>query len=72
VAQIQQMLADLKQLSNDAPIDLNAASAFRSLAVLAQIGTPACREILEGLAKGPAEGALPAEAKAQLGRMGKR
>jgi WD40 repeat protein len=71
VEKIRRILADLKP-ANDATIDQNAAGAFRSLAVLAQIGTPDCRQILEALAKGPAEGVLTAEAKTQLGRLDKR
>jgi hypothetical protein len=67
---VKQILADLKY-SNVSSLDLNAESVFRSLAVLEQIGTPACREILEGLAKGPAEGALSTEARAVLKRLDK-
>jgi WD40 repeat protein len=69
MGQVQRLLEELKLLSNDTSIDPNAASSLRSLAILADIGTPSCRAILEDLAKG--EGTLSTEAKALLGRQRK-
>jgi hypothetical protein len=43
-----------------------------SLAVLEEIGTPAARQVLEGLAKGPETSRLAREARAALERLAKR
>jgi WD40 repeat protein len=68
---VEQALLKIKEPSN-ASLPLNADSAFRSLAVLEQIATPASRQVLEELTKGPAEGVLTREAKATLDRLDKR
>jgi WD40 repeat protein len=47
-------------------------SIWLSLAVLEEIGTPAARQVLEGLAKGPETSRLAREARAALERLAKR
>jgi hypothetical protein len=45
---------------------------LRAVAVLEDLGTPAARELLEGLAAGAPEARLTREAKASLRRLGRR
>ncbi|MBI1914624.1 MAG: sigma-70 family RNA polymerase sigma factor [Planctomycetes bacterium] len=45
---------------------------LRAVAVLEDIGTPSARKLLEGLASGAPEARLTREAKASLGRLGRR
>jgi hypothetical protein len=51
---------------------IEAGSVLRSLAVLEQIGSPEARQVLEGLAKGPAASWLAREARATMDRLEKR
>jgi WD40 repeat protein len=68
---IQTILDKLKRSADKDP-GSDPRSVWLSLAVLEEIGTPAARQVLEELAKGPAKSQVTRGARAALGRLAKR
>jgi WD40 repeat protein len=68
---IQAILDEMKHSDGEAP-GSDPRSVWLSLAVLEEIGTPAARQVLEGLAKGPETLRVAREARSALGRLANR
>jgi hypothetical protein len=60
------------KLPGDEAAASDPRSVWLSLAVLEEVGTPAARQALEGLAKGPPTSRVAREARAALERLAKK
>jgi hypothetical protein len=65
----EEVIAKLKGEGGASPEVLRVV---RGVEVLERVGTAEAREILEAWARGPAEAPLAREARASLGRLGKK